>query len=190
MADAVVGAIVGAVAAGIITYWVMRRLYQEQLPTKKLRCKSSCCDTLLSNSASLHGDTVEVRVGGEALSVPVLICYEIESIGNQPITNCIVQVHAAKADQIASHEVLLHNELHCERITFEEETSQKLKFRIAHINPRDRIIVALVVAPCANARCVNLEVDAEGIEVEYKPMFVDCSLTLPEPLHSANKPGR
>lgn len=160
-------------ATALATYVVTSLIRRKHDPKKRVRCSSTYCAGLLAHTASGLTD-LEVRADGQRLTNPVIVTYAIESIGNCEIKDCRISVRASQSDSIFRWNFYVDNEIKCQRLHVEATSEKTLQFKWDFINPGDRIELVLLVAPCADPKCIEIGIDAEGTKVDYRGMRLDC----------------
>lgn len=169
-------AVISTVLTAVVTYWMSCRLHHKQKPTRRLRCDATYCIGLLDDASGASGGELEVRMDGNPVHTPVLITYRVQSVGTETIQQCAMQIRVAKPDRVLRWHFYVDQDLQCDRLSTKSECGDLLKWEWKYINPGEAITLALVVAPCSDAKCVVLEIDAEGVQVDRSQMRWDCGI--------------
>lgn len=177
MTNLVTGLVIGitcTILAAVLTYYFTQKQYRRQR-LRKIRYDATYCPQLLAPTVAYLDDNLQIVMDGDIIDEPAVITFNIESVGQDVIRNAKMIITAHENDRIIRYDVHTDSRVKCERLRLEERTATKLRFRYDYINPRDHIVLVMLVAPCIDPECVKLEIDAEGLEVEYGGMLEDCS---------------
>jgi hypothetical protein len=178
MTNLVTGLVIGitcTILAAVLTYYFAQKQYKKQR-LRKIRYNATYCPQLLAPTVAYLDDNLKIVMDGNAIDEPAVIAFNIESVGHDVIRDVKMIITTHESDRIVRYDVHTDNRVKCERLRLEEGSATKLRFRYDYINPRDHIVLVMLVAPCTDPECVKLEIDAEGLEVEYGGMLEDCSV--------------
>lgn len=167
--------LVGAVLGAFLTYVVSFVLHRQTKDKRRLRVTSTYCEGLLAASAGPLSETVEIMAGGQVVVQPVVVNYVIRCVGNKPAKDVRMLLETPPGDRIINHKVYVAECVQCERLTRQRESENRVRFGWTHINPGDWIAIAVLVAPCRDAQCLQLSIDGEDVAVERTGMKMDCS---------------
>lgn len=165
-----------AIFTSLLTYFVARRIHRVNKPRKKLVCSATYCAGLFADSAANLKGELAVQLNGKSLTDPTVICYRIESVGNSTITDVTMKLETMKNEEILRWVFHVDDDVKCRRLSTITNTPSLLEVTWSFINPGEALELVLLVAPCRNAHCIHLGIDAEGLEVDSRNMRHDCSV--------------
>ncbi|MEL7484674.1 MAG: hypothetical protein AAFN41_09995, partial [Planctomycetota bacterium] len=147
-------------------------------PTRTIDVFATYCDDLLAPSTAGVGQDLEVRVGGSKLDKPVVVHFSIHCTGSETCSNVRMKAVSRESDRILSWNFYVDEEVKCRRMKLEKCEDREIEWSWEYMNPEDVIDLVLLVSPCHDATCVNLELDAAEVTVRRLGMARDCQLCL------------
>ncbi len=95
-------------------------------------------------------------------------------LDGKPVKNVQMEVRAGKGNEILQHCFNVARRVICDRLKTVSDEKKKLRCEWSYLNPDEVVELEMIVGPCADARQIAIDVDAEGVVVKTELGRLNC----------------
>lgn len=161
-----IAAIVGAIVGAFGGYVAAIRLHKRTRPQQKLKVSKRTFQGVPSDGDYLFGE-IKCELDDSHLNKCLAAAFQITAFGNEVIRNLRINASSSGEGRLVAFHYWVDQQVICERLTVHESPPDELKSEWNYINPEDVLNLHLLFLGTENPDDVILEIDAEGLELEW-----------------------